>query len=169
MRIADNCGFFSKGKRIDLYAGAALYITLRYSKAPYLLVDFSDKMGIKIFPLARRYLKFAKKFKLQDQLPQIDPSLFIHKYCKLMNLEDKTEAVATSAMKIIKGMKRDWMCLGRRPSNLCGAAIMIAAAIHKVSDEKWSASKICGTVFVCSETIRRRLSEFKNTPLSKKK
>jgi transcription factor IIIB subunit 2 len=66
-----------------------------------------------------------------------------------MNLGEKTEAVADSAIKLIKRMKRDWMCQGRRPSSLCGAAILIAAAIHKVKDDSCSTTKICETVFVC--------------------
>lgn len=66
LRYADNCNFFKKGKKIELYAAAALYITLRFQKAPYLLIDFSDKMGIKMFPLARCFLKMSKKFGFQQ-------------------------------------------------------------------------------------------------------
>jgi transcription factor IIIB subunit 2 len=121
-----------------LYAAAALYITLRFQKAPYLLIDFSDKMGIKMFPLARCFLKMSKKFGFQQELPLIDPSLFIHRYCKMMNLGDKTEAVTMSAIRLIKRMKRDWMCQGRRPSSLCGAAILIATKIHGVSNQHCS-------------------------------
>jgi transcription factor IIIB subunit 2 len=51
-------------------------------------------------------------------------------------------------------MKRDWMSHGRRPSSLCGAAILIASKIHGI---KCSIADICQTVFVCDETIRRRL------------
>jgi transcription factor IIIB subunit 2 len=87
-----------------------------------------------MFPLARCYLKMSKKFGFQQELPQIDPSLLIHRYCRMMNFGEKTEVVAASAIKLIKRMKRDWMCQGRRPSSLCGAAILIAAAIHKIKN-----------------------------------
>ena len=109
----------------------------------------------------------SKKFGFQQELPLIDPSLFIHRYCKIINLGDKTDAVTMSAIRLIKRMKRDWMCQGRRPSSLCGAAILIATKIHGVANENCSTTKICETVFVCDETIRRRLDEFKQTKISK--
>ena len=56
------------------------------------------------------------------------------------------------------------MCQGRRPSSLCGAAILIATKIH---DVKCSTSDICKTVYVCDETIRRRLEQFKKTSVAK--
>ena len=59
------------------------------------------------------------------------------------------------------------MCQGRRPSSLCGAAILIATKIHKISNPNCSTTEICKTVFVCDETIRRRLDEFKQTKVSK--
>ncbi len=51
-----------------------------------------------------------------------------------------------TATKLVQRMKRDWMCQGRRPSSLCGAAILIATKIHDLS---CSTSEICKTVFVC--------------------
>lgn len=65
LKYADNCGFFKKGKNIELYAAAALYITLRFKKAPYLLIDLSDKMNVGLFKLARCYFKLSKKFGFQ--------------------------------------------------------------------------------------------------------
>jgi len=35
-----------------------------------------------------------------------------------------------TALKLLARMKRDWMCYGRRPTSLCGAAILIAARYH---------------------------------------
>ena len=72
IKYADNCNFFKKGKNIELYAAAALYITLRFKKVkfsliqgPFLLIDFSDKMNVNLFKLARCYLKLSKKFGFQ--------------------------------------------------------------------------------------------------------
>lgn len=146
---ADNCGFFKKGKSIELYSAAALYITLRFKKAPYLLIDLSDKMNVNLFKLARCYFKLSKQFGFQEELPLIDPSLFIHRYCRMLNIGDKTKAVTMTAIRLIKRMKRDWMCQGRRPSSLCGAAILIATKIHKVDNPNCSTTEICKTVFVC--------------------
>lgn len=149
LKYADNCSFFKKGKNIELYAAAALYITLRFKKAPFLLIDFSDKMNVGLFKLARCYLKLSKNFGFQEELPLIDPCLFIYRYCRMLNLGDKARAVAMTAIRLIKRMKRDWMCQGRRPSSLCGAALLIATKIHKVNTANCSTTEICKTVFVC--------------------
>jgi transcription factor IIIB subunit 2 len=59
-------------------------------------------------------------------------------------------------------MSRDWMVTGRRPSGLCGAAILIAARIHGY---KRTVKQIVNVVNVCDEVIRRRLEEFSNSPI----
>ncbi len=119
-----------------------------------MLIDFSDKMNVHLFKLARCFLRLLRFLGFQNQLPLIDPSLYIHRYCKQLDLEEKTKSVTMTAIKLVQRMKRDWMCQGRRPSSLCGAAILIASRIH---DIKLSTSDICKTVYVCDETIRRRL------------
>lgn len=121
-------------------------------------------MNMNLFKLARCFLKLFKFLDFQSQLPIIDPSLYIHRYCKALDLGAKTKGVTFTAIKLIQRMKRDWMCQGRRPSSLCGAAILIATKIH---DVKCSTAEICKTVFVCDETIRRRLEEFKRTSVAK--
>jgi transcription factor IIIB subunit 2 len=54
-------------------------------------------------------------------------------------------------------MMLNWMCYGRRPSSLCGAALLIAARSH---GENLTITEVSKTVFVCDETIRKRLAEF---------
>lgn len=56
------------------------------------------------------------------------------------------------------------MTTGRRPSGLCGAAILISARYHGF---KRSIKQIVDVVHVCDETIRRRLVEFSLTPIAK--
>lgn len=57
-------------------------------------------------------------------------------------------------------MKRDWIDVGRRPSGLCGAAILISARCHGF---KRTTQQIVNVVNVCDETIRKRLDEFSKT------
>ena len=57
-------------------------------------------------------------------------------------------------------MKRDWINIGRRPSGLCGAAILISSRCHGF---KRTTQQIVNVVNVCDETIRRRLDEFSRT------
>ena len=35
-----------------------------------------------------------------------------------------------SALRLVQRMKRDWIQTGRRPSGICGAALLIAARVH---------------------------------------
>ena len=38
--------------------------------------------------------------------------------------------IKETAIKLIKRMMLDWMAYGRRPSSLCGAALLISARFH---------------------------------------
>ncbi len=118
------------------------------------MIDFSDKMNMSLSKLGRCFLKLYKFLEFQSQIPLIDPSLYIPRYCKALDLGNKTKEIIHTAIKLIQRMQRDWMSQGRRPSSLCGAAILIATKIH---DVRCSTADICKTVFVCDETIRRRL------------
>ncbi|CAM6004628.1 unnamed protein product [Sphagnum balticum] len=132
------------------------------------IIRYADSLGffdkgknVESYAAAAFYIALRS---VKSQLPLIDPSLYIHRYCKMLELAEKTRPVTLTAVKLIQRMKRDWMCQGRRPSSLCGAAILIATKIH---DVKCSTNEICKTVFVCDETIRRRLEEFKKTSVAK--
>jgi len=90
INYANSLNFFDKGKNIESYAAAAYYMTLRFMKQPYLLIDFSDKMNVNLFKLARCFLKLLRFLGFQNQLPLIDPSIYISRYCKMLDLGDKT-------------------------------------------------------------------------------
>jgi transcription factor IIIB 90 kDa subunit len=88
MKFAYSACFLDQGSNIEHYSVAALYISLRFFKAPFLLIDFSDKLGINLFKLGRVYKKLAKflnvTMKLNEKLPTIDPSLYITRFCQMM-------------------------------------------------------------------------------------
>lgn len=67
---------------------------------------------------------------MEKEIPVVDPSLFIPKFCSKLDFAERTNEVSKTALTFIKGMKRDWLSYGRRPSGLCGAAILIAARYH---------------------------------------
>ena len=50
-----------------------------------------------------------------------------------------------------------------RPSSLCGAAILIASRMHGFQK---TITEVCKQVFVCEETLRKRLEELKNTKVA---
>eukprot|EP00971_Amphidinium_carterae_P014870 293594-Amphidinium_carterae.1 len=38
--------------------------------------------------------------------------------------------VQQTALRLIQFMHREWICVGRRPNGLCGAALLIATYYH---------------------------------------
>ncbi|KAF7646861.1 hypothetical protein LDENG_00181370 [Lucifuga dentata] len=68
-----------------------------------------------------------------------------------------------TAMRLVQRMKRDWMHTGRRPSGLCGAALLVAARMHEF---RRTIKEIVDVVKVCEATLRKRLTEFEDTPTS---
>uniref|UniRef100_A0A452VKX3 BRF1 RNA polymerase III transcription initiation factor subunit n=1 Tax=Ursus maritimus TaxID=29073 RepID=A0A452VKX3_URSMA len=68
-----------------------------------------------------------------------------------------------TALRLLQRMKRDWMHTGRRPSGLCGAALLVAARMH---DFRRTVKEVISVVKVCESTLRKRLMEFEDTPTS---
>ena len=60
-------------------------------------------------------------------------------------------------------MKKDWIHFGRRPSGLCGAALLIASRLHCFNR---SVGDVIKVVKVHESTLRKRLNEFGETPAS---
>lgn len=58
-------------------------------------------------------------------------------------------------------MKRDWMSTGRRPTGICGAALLLACRAFNVNR---SISDIVRVVHISETVVRKRLDEFANTP-----
>jgi transcription factor IIIB subunit 2 len=57
-------------------------------------------------------------------------------------------------------MKRDWMATGRRPTGICGAALLLAARAYNVNR---AVSDIVKIVHISETVVRKRLDEFANT------
>jgi transcription initiation factor TFIIIB Brf1 subunit/transcription initiation factor TFIIB len=150
---------FVQGRRTQTVAAAALYIVCRREKTPHLLIDFSDTLRINVYVLGHTYLKLCRVLHLA--LPIIDPSFYIHRFASRLDLGEKQNAVAQTALRLISRMKRDWIHTGRRPAGLCGAALLIAARMHGF---RRSQREIGAVVRVGDMTIRQRLCEIEETP-----
>ena len=72
--------------------------------------------------------------------------------------------VAMTALRLVARMKRDWLQVGRRPSGICGACLLIACRLHGY---RRSQREIVDVVRVCDATLRRRLLEFLSTSSSR--
>lgn len=68
-----------------------------------------------------------------------------------------------TALRLLQRMKRDWMHTGRRPLGLCGAALLVAARMHEF---RRTEKEVISVVKVCEATLRKRLTEFEDTPTS---
>ncbi|OVA11333.1 Transcription factor TFIIB [Macleaya cordata] len=153
---------FTRGRRTSLVAAACVYITCRENKKPYLLIDFSEYLGMNVYMLGAVFLQLCQLLRLEEhpvvQKP-VDPSLFIHRFTERL-LGGKNTEVSKTALRIIASMKRDWMQTGRRPSGLCGAALYISALSHGLRHSK---ADIVSVVHICEATLTKRLIEFENT------
>ena len=157
-----------QGRNTSHVVAAAMYIVCRKEKTPHLLIDFSDELQVRLaqqinlYTLGSCYLKLVKF--LHFEMQPIDPSLFIHRFSAKLEFGEMQSKVTDTALRLLQRMKRDWMCHGRRPTGLVGAAILIAAKYHGF---KRTTNQIVKTVHVCDETIRKRLVEFKQTSVAK--
>ncbi|TDH66443.1 hypothetical protein CCR75_009458 [Bremia lactucae] len=150
---------FTHGRKSQTVIAACLYIVCRRERSPHLLVDFSDKLQTNVYVLGGVFLKFCKL--LQIHLPLIDPSLYIHRFASQLNFAGKTHSIATTALRLVATMKRDWIETGRRPSGICGAALLIAARSQSVL---CSLHDVMDVVNIGERTLRQRLYEFSLTP-----
>lgn len=98
------------------------------------------------------------------QIPLIDASLYLPRYCTQLKLGEKAQIVAKTATKIMQSMKRDWISTGRRPQGLCGCAILIATRYHGLDCSIYDVSKV---VKSSAEIIKERMKEFGNTDCAK--
>jgi transcription factor IIIB subunit 2 len=153
---------FIQGRKTRHVVAVILYTVCRMQKTRHLLIDFSDTLQTNLYVLGSIYLKLIRL--LQISVPLIDPSLFIHRFCAKLEFGEKAKVVGATALRILQSMSRDWMTVGRRPSGLCGASILISARYHGF---KRTTQQIVEVVNVCDETIRKRLEEFSNTPVAK--
>lgn len=155
---------FTRGRRTQQVAAACLYIACRTAEPPkpYLLIDFSEALGINVYVLGSVFLQLCQLLSLAEHAMikrPVDPTLFIPRFTETL-LNGRNVEVSRTAMHIIASMKRDWMQTGRKPSGLCGAALYISALSHGF---KFSKSDIVKIVHICEVTLTKRLIEFENT------
>lgn len=85
------------------------------------------------------------------------------RFANKLEFGEKTHEVSMTALRIVQRMKRDSIHSGRRPSGLCGAALLMAARLHEFNRSPTDIIKI---VKVHESTLRKRLIEFGDTPSS---
>lgn len=111
-----------------------------------------------MFTLGQTYLKLVQI--LEIRLPHIDPTVYVHRFAKHLEFGDDQVKVAKDALRLIQRMDRDWMVQGRRPSGICGAALILAA---RMNNYRRSIREVVYIVKVADLTIQKRLDEFRST------
>ncbi|XP_043962566.1 transcription factor IIIB 90 kDa subunit-like isoform X1 [Gambusia affinis] len=176
----------TRGRRTEHVIAACLYLVCRTEGTPHMLLDLSDLLQVRatweqpaaaslssgpiterlcvqvnVYILGKTFLLLARE--LCINAPAIDPCLYIPRFAHMLEFGDKNHEVSMTALRLVQRMKRDWMHTGRRPSGLCGAALLVAARMHKF---RRSVKDVIGVVKVCQTTLRKRLTEFEDTPTS---
>ncbi|KPV75183.1 uncharacterized protein RHOBADRAFT_26487, partial [Rhodotorula graminis WP1] len=149
---------FTKGRRTQYVAAACLYAATRQANGTQMLIDFSDLIEINVFVLGSTYLKLVRE--LHINVPVIDPVIYITRFAALLDFGDETQKVALDATRLVNRMGRDWMQIGRRPSGICGACLLLAA---RMNNFRRSIEEIVQVVKIADVTLRKRLAEFKET------
>lgn len=151
----------TRGRRSTHVIAACLYITCRVEGTTHLLIDFSDVLQIDVYELGRTYLRLSQALSLS--IPVMDPCLYILRFAHRLDFGKKTQQVSMTALRLVQRMKRDSIHTGRRPSGLCGAALLIAARLHEFNR---TVEDVIRVVKVHESTLRKRLMEFGETPSS---
>lgn len=151
------------GRRQNNVYAACLYMTCRIEGTSHMLLDLSDVTQVNIFELGKTYLKLSNA--LCINIPPIDPCIYIVRFSnrlhKLIGTDtSKIRDIELTALRLVQRMKRDWIHTGRRPSGLCGAALLVACRLNGIHCNIRDIIKI---VQVCETTIRKRLAEFGDT------
>lgn len=149
----------TRGRKSTHIYAACVYMTCRTEGTSHLLIDISDVQQICSYELGRTYLKLSHA--LCINIPSVDPCLYIMRFANRLQLGAKTHEVSMTALRIVQRMKKDCMHSGRRPTGLCGAALLIAARMH---DFNRTLLDVIGVVKIHESTLRKRLSEFAETP-----
>lgn len=151
----------TRGRKMTHVIAACLYLVCRTEGTPHMLLDLSDLLQVNVYVLGKTFLLLARE--LCINAPAIDPCLYIPRFAHLLEFGEKNHEVSMTAMRLLQRMKRDWMHTGRRPSGLCGAALLVAARMH---DFRRTVKEVISVVKVCESTLRKRLTEFEDTPTS---
>ncbi|CAG5076811.1 Similar to Brf1: Transcription factor IIIB 90 kDa subunit (Mus musculus) [Cotesia congregata] len=165
-------------KQILTYAGC-IYLTCRIEKTPHLLIDISDITQIDVYELGRTYLHFVKALYLENSvdgaisidsedggnecIKAVDPCLYVMRFAEKLEFGTEKMKVAKTALRLVARMKKDNIHTGRRPSGICGAALLIAARMH---DFNRTVGDIIKVVKIHESTLRKRLLEFGETSAS---
>ncbi|XP_016128052.1 transcription factor IIIB 90 kDa subunit-like [Sinocyclocheilus grahami] len=140
----------TRGRKSSHVIAACLYLVCRTEGTPHMLLDLSDLLQVNVYVLGKTFLVLARE--LCISAPAIDPCLYIPRFAQMLEFGEKSHEVSMTALRLLQRMKRDWMHTGRRPSGLCGAALLVAARMHEF---RRTIKEVISVVKVCEATLRK--------------
>ncbi|KAL6246719.1 transcription factor TFIIIB subunit brf1 [Rhinocladiella similis] len=176
---------FVQGRTIDSVAVVCLYLACRRKheqiqneRRPMyslMLIDFAEKLNIDVFSLGKMYSDLVRKLYLQSDgtikgdvssdLLAMGPEVLVNRFVDELDFDKAhRDKIKMDAIRIVQRMKRDWMSTGRRPSGVCGAAVILAA---RMNNYRRTTREVVLTAKVTEITINKRLEEFQDTASSK--
>lgn len=99
----------------------------------------------------------------KDGIMPVLPEDLIYRFATKLEFLAETTKVAETAVRLVHRMTVDWMVMGRRPSGVCGACLIMAARMHNF---RRTVKEVVYVVKVTTATIQKRLDEFKYTASS---
>ncbi|PHH67555.1 hypothetical protein CDD82_1364 [Ophiocordyceps australis] len=157
---------FVQGRTMESVSAVCLYTACRMQPpCKVMLIDFADLIQVNVFKLGRAFKKLNEAVPLtEDSFSPVYPEDLIWRFATKMEFYHDTAKVAEDAVRLVKRMRRDWMVVGRRPSGICGACLLMAARMHNF---RRTVREVVYIVKVTNHTIQSRLEEFNMTESSK--
>ncbi|GJN83057.1 transcription factor TFIIIB subunit brf1 [Purpureocillium lilacinum] len=157
---------FIQGRTLASVAAVCLYAACRAEPpCKVMLIDLADLVQLNVFKLGRIFKKLNEVVPIgNDGLIPVYPEDLIWRFATKMEFHQETAKVAEDAVRLVKRMSRDWMVMGRRPSGICGACLLMAARMHNF---RRTVREVVYIVKVTNHTIQNRLQEFNYTESSK--
>ncbi|KAF4122248.1 hypothetical protein GMORB2_7240 [Geosmithia morbida] len=163
-KLASSANFI-QGRTLASVAAVCLYAACRAEPpCKVMLIDLADLVQLNVFKLGRIFKKLNEVVPIgNDGLIPVYPEDLIWRFATKMEFHQDTARVAEDAVRLVKRMSRDWMVMGRRPSGICGACLLMAARMHNF---RRTVREVVYIVKVTNHTIQNRLAEFKFTESS---
>ncbi|KAF4967645.1 hypothetical protein FSARC_4840 [Fusarium sarcochroum] len=164
-KLASSANFI-QGRTLASVAAVCLYAACRAQPpCKVMLIDLADLVQLNVFKLGRIFKKLNEVVPIgNDGLIPVYPEDLIWRFATKMEFHQDTAKVAEDAVRLVKRMSRDWMVMGRRPSGICGACLLMAARMHNF---RRTVREVVYIVKVTNHTIQNRLQEFKVTESSR--
>ncbi|TLD28523.1 hypothetical protein PspLS_04229 [Pyricularia sp. CBS 133598] len=156
---------FTQGRSSVYVAAMCLYAACRKeTSCKIMLMDLADLVQHDVFHLGRMYKAFISDIGAGGNYNPIFVEDLIYRFAARLEFGDKTNKVASTAVRLVQRMDRDWMVLGRRPSGICGACLIMAA---RMNNFRRTVREVVFIAKVTMHTLQQRLNEFAEVPSAK--